>query len=361
MKSAVLYEYGKDLSVEQVSIGEPGIGEVLVKMKASGVCHSDYHVIKGDYPHIPLPNILGHEGAGIVEQVGKGVDNINEGDHVILTWKPGCGRCEMCQQGWISVCDNFMPSIQVDPVSEISGKNLNKMVGLGTFAEFSIVPQSSIVKIEKDIPFPQAALIGCGVTTGVCAVTNSANVRPGTSVAVFGCGGVGLNVIQGARIASATTIIAVDILDNKLELARNFGATHTVNASQVDPVDEIIKITDGEGAHYAFEAIGLIPGPFEQSVMCTRKRGITVWLGAAPFETNVSLDARALFTERTIKGAYYGSSRPHIDFHRMIDLYKNNLLKIDELISNECSIDDINHSFNLLKEGQVARSVIVYD
>ena len=141
MKSAVLYEYGKDLSVEQVSIGEPGIGEVLVKMKASGVCHSDYHVIKGDYPHIPLPNILGHEGAGIVEQVGKGVDNINEGDHVILTWKPGCGRCEMCQQGWISVCDNFMPSIQVDPVSEISGKNLNKMVGLGTFAEFSIVPQ----------------------------------------------------------------------------------------------------------------------------------------------------------------------------------------------------------------------------
>ena len=196
---------------------------------------------------------------------------------------------------------------------------------------------------------------------GFFTVTNSANVRPGTSEAVFGCGGVGLNVIQGARIASATTIIAVDILDNKLDLARNFGATHTVNASQVDPVDEIIKITDGEGAHYAFEAIGLIPGPFEQSVMCTRKRGITVWLGAAPFETNVSLDARALFTERTIKGAYYGSSRPHIDFHRMIDLYKNNLLKIDELISNECSIDDINHAFNLLKEGQVARSVIVYD
>ena len=239
MKAAVLYEPKTPLVIEEVDLSEPAAGEVMVKVEACGVCHSDWHVVKGDWPQIALPTILGHEVAGVVEAVGPQVSGLERGDHVMLTWKAGCGRCDMCQQGWPAVCD-LMPTIRTSPTLRDSGVSLNRLAGLGGFGAYTVVPANAAVPVDRDIPFPQAATVGCAVTTGVGAVFNTAGVRPGTTVAVFGCGGVGLNCVQGARIAGATTIIAVDLLENKLELARELGATHVITASREDPVPRII-------------------------------------------------------------------------------------------------------------------------
>ena len=360
MKAAVLYEPNEPLVIEEFELDDPARGEVLVKVMASGVCHSDWHVIKGDFPHIPLPSVLGHEGSGVVEKVGPDVTGVKPGDHVVLTWKPGCGRCEMCQQGWSSVCE-IMPTVASQPTVRGTGTVVNQFVGLGSFGSYTVVPERCAVPIDHEVPFPQAALVGCGVSTGIGAVINTARVRPGTSVAVFGCGGVGLNCIQGADIAGATTIIAVDLLDRKLDMAREFGATHTVNASQDDPVERIMELTGGVGAHYAFEAIGIAPEPYTQSVECTRRRGVTVWVGAAPADTPVTLDARALFTEKTIIGSYMGSARPHIDIPRLLALYRAGKLKLDELITRRFQLEGINEAFDVLARGEVARSVVSYE
>ena len=291
MKAAVLYEAQTPLVIEELDIGEPGPGQVMVKMMASGVCHSDWHVVKGEWTHLPLPIILGHEGAGIVEATGPGVNNVERGDHVILAWRSQCGLCEMCQLGWPALCyDNQYPKQK--PTLRQSGREINQMVGVGSFGSYQIVSEVAAIPINKDIPFPQASLIGCGVTTGVGAAINTAQVEPGTTAAVFGAGGVGLNVIQGCRIAGATTIIAVDLLDNKLDMAREFGATHTVNAGEEDAVEAIKSLTDGYGVHYAFEAIGLVEKPFLQSIHCTRNRGMSIWVGHAPHGTSVTIDAR---------------------------------------------------------------------
>jgi S-(hydroxymethyl)glutathione dehydrogenase/alcohol dehydrogenase len=360
MKAAVLYEPNTPLVIEELDLDEPGPGEVLVKTMASGVCHSDWHVVKGDWNRIPLPTILGHESSGVVEAVGPGVSSLEPGDHVVLTWKAGCGRCEMCQQGWLSVCD-LMPSVPSKPRVRGTGAEINQMIGLGSFGSYTVVPETAAVRVDRDIPFAQAALVGCGVSAGVGAAINTARVRPGTSVAVFGCGGVGLNCIQGSAIAGATTIIAVDLLDQKLDFAREFGATHTVNASREDPVERIIELTGGVGAHYAFEAIGLVEKPFVQSIMCTRKRGVTVWVGAAPTDTPVTIDAMALFYEKTVMGSYLGSTRPHIDIPRLLSMYKAGALKLDELITRTFPVEEINSAFEALSRGEVARGVIVFD
>ena len=360
MKAAVLYEPRTPLVVEEVDLDEPGAGEVMVKVVSTGVCHSDWHVVKGDWTHVPTPVVLGHEAAGTVEAVGPAVTTLKPGDHVVLTWKPGCGRCEMCQQGWLTVCD-LLPSVGSKPRSRASGQELNQLVGLGSFGSYTVVPEEAAVPVGADIPFPQAAVVGCAVTTGVGAAINTARVRPGTTVAVFGCGGVGLNCIQGSVIAGATTIIAVDLLDNKLDFAREFGATHTVNASREDAVETIMELTGGLGAHYAFEAIGLVEAPFVQSIQCTRKRGVTVWVGAAPMDTTVTIDARALFYEKTVMGSYLGSARPHIDIPRLLSLYKAGRLKLDELITRSYPLEDINSAFDALEKGEVARSVISHE
>ena len=360
MKAAVLYETRSPLVIEELDLSEPGAGEVMVKVMAAGVCHSDWHVVKGDWTHISLPIVLGHEASGVVEAVGPAVTSVKPGDHVVLTWKPGCGRCEMCQQGWLTVCD-LMPSVGSRPTARSSGAEINQLVGLGSFGSYTVVPELAAVPVDPEIPFPQAALVGCAVTTGVGAAINTARVRPGTTVAVFGCGGVGLNCVQGSAIAGATTIIAVDLLDNKLEYAREFGATHTVNASREDPVERIIELTGGLGAHYAFEAIGLVEKPFVQSILCTRKRGVTVWVGAAPSDTTVTIDARALFYEKTVMGSYLGSARPHIDIPRLLSLYKVGKLKLDELITRRFRLEEINSAFDALEKGEVARGVISFE
>ncbi len=223
------------------------------------------------------------------------------------------------------------------------------------------MPEVAAVPIDRDIPFPQAALLGCGVATGVGAAINTARVQPGTTVAVFGCGGVGLNCMQGSAIAGATTIIAVDLLDNKLEMAREFGATHTVNASNDDPVEKIKELTGGAGVHYAFEAIGLVEAPFVQSIRCTRSRGVTVWVGHAPLDTSVTIDARDLMWERTVMASMYGSTRPQIDFPRLLDLYRSGRLKLDELVSRRFPMEQADAAFEALSKGEVARSVLTFD
>jgi S-(hydroxymethyl)glutathione dehydrogenase / alcohol dehydrogenase len=357
MKAAVLYEAHSPMKIEEFELPETGANQVRVRLMASGVCHSDWHVQKGDWPHIQLPCILGHEGAGIVEEIGAQVSGVSVGDHVILSWKRNCGHCEMCQKGFPNLCDLPHDTDGLPRLPE-SQKTMNQMAGLGTFGTETLVPQDVVVPIDKDIPFEGAALIGCGVMTGVGAVINTAQVEPGSSVAVFGCGGVGLNCVQGAVLASAEPIIAVDIRDNKLEMAKRFGATHTVNASVEDPVKRIQQIT-GEGAHYAFEAIGLTGETFLQSILCTRRRGVTVFVGHAPQDTPVALDARMLIPEKTIIGSLYGTARTYVDFPRLINLYKAGKLKLDELVTRRYPLEGINDAFDALAKGEVARSVLM--
>jgi S-(hydroxymethyl)glutathione dehydrogenase/alcohol dehydrogenase len=357
MKAAVAYQPNVPVVIEEVELARPAGREVLVKLMASGVCHSDWHILKGEWGTAAFPVILGHEGAGLVEAVGSDVSGVKPGDHVILSWRTSCGTCEMCQRGYPAMC--YRPPVAAAR-PKLHGKDqlLGAAAGLGTFASYALVPEVAAVPIGEDIPFAQAALLGCGVMTGVGAAINTARVRPGSTVAVFGCGGVGLNVIQGARLAGADTIIAVDMLDNKLEMSRTFGSTHTVNAAREDPVARIIELTGGLGAHYAFEAIGLVEAPFVQSILCTRKRGVTCWVGHAPLNTPVTIDARALMQEKTIVASFYGSAQPHVDFPRLLGLYRSGKLKLDELISRRFMIDEVNEAFAVLGRGEVARSVL---
>lgn len=357
MKAAVLYDVNTPLQIEHFDLPNLEDDQVRVRLAASGVCHSDWHVIKGEWPFVPLPNILGHEGAGVVEAVGSDVHNVKEGDHVVLSWKRNCGLCEMCQEGYPNLCDEPADS-RGNPTQPDRVEPMNRLNGLGTFATETIVPQDVVIPIDKEIPLPQAALVGCGVMTGVGAALNTAKVQPGKSVAVFGCGGVGLNVIQGAAIAGAEPIIAVDLAANKLELGKQFGATHIVNASQTDPVEAIRELTGGQGVHYAFEAIGLVPDPFKQSILCTRKRGITVYVGHAPENTPVDFDARILMPEKMVIGSMYGTCRPRVDFPRLLNLYRAGKLKLDELVTRTYRLEDVNNAFEALRKGEVARSVL---
>jgi S-(hydroxymethyl)glutathione dehydrogenase/alcohol dehydrogenase len=357
VKAAVLYEPNTPLQLEEFDPPALGPEHVRVKLAASGVCHSDWHIIKGEWPHSPIPSILGHEGAGVVEEVGTAVRGIAVGDHVVLSWKRNCGLCEMCQKGYPNLCDE-VPDERTFPRFRGSDRTIRKLLGLGTFSTETVVPQDVVIRIDRAVPLQQAALIGCGVLTGVGAVINTARVEPGASVAVFGCGGVGLNCIQGAVLAGADPIIAVDLRDNKLALARSFGATHTVNAGEGDPVERIREITGGPGAHYAFEAIGLTGEPFRQSIECTRKRGVTVFVGHAPHGTAVDFDARMLMPEKTVIGSMYGTARPHVDIPRLIGLYRAGKLKLDELVTRTYPLEAVNDAFAALADGQVARSVL---
>ena len=357
MRAAVLYQPNTALVIEEFDLPPTGPHHVRVGLVASGVCHSDWHIVKGEWPHIPIPTILGHEGAGVVEEVGAEVTGVAVGDHVVLSWKRNCGQCEMCQRGYPNLCDD-VPDERTFPRFRGSDRTMRKLLGLGTFSTSTVVPQDVVIPIDQDVPLQQAALIGCGVMTGVGAVLNTARVEAGASVAVFGCGGVGLNCIQGAALAGAQPIIAVDLRANKLDMARLFGATHTVDASEVDPVERIRELTGGAGAHYAFEAIGLTGEPFRQSIECTRKRGVTVFVGHAPHSTPVDFDARMLMPEKMVIGSMYGTCRPRVDVPRLIGLYQAGKLKLDELVTRTYPLEQVNQAFAALAEGQVARSVL---
>ncbi len=358
MKAAVLYEANSPLVIERFDLPDIADDQVRVRLMASGVCHSDWHIVKGEWVDINRPPvILGHEGAGVVEEVGPAVHSVKEGDHVVLSWMRNCGLCEMCQVGYSNLCDEPWDR-RGQPHFENSERPMKRMNALGTFSTETIVPQDIAIPIDREIPFPQASLVGCGVMTGVGAALNTAQVQAGKSVAVFGCGGVGLNVIQGAAIAGAEPIIAVDLLDNKLEMGRQFGATHTVNSAELDPVEAIRELTGGKGAHYAFEAIGLVPAPYKQAILCTRKRGLTVFVGHGPDNMAIELDCKILGPEKMVIGSMYGSCRPRLDFPRIFSLYKAGKLKLDELVTRVYPLEAVNEAFDALGRGEVARSVL---
>jgi S-(hydroxymethyl)glutathione dehydrogenase/alcohol dehydrogenase len=358
MKAAVLYGPNK-LVVEDIEVGEPKSGEVLVKMAAAGVCHSDLHFIEGTWPY-PAPFVMGHEGAGVVEKVGPGVTLVEPGDHVILSWVASCGLCRDCASGRPYLCKTGPVATMKDGTTRFrkGDQQLFHQTAVSSFSEYTVTHETAMVKVRSDAPLDRVALIGCGVMTGVGAVINTADVEVGSSVAVFGCGGVGLNVIQGANLAGAVKIIAVDTLDNKLEMAKNLGATDLINASQEDPVAKIQTITGG-GADYVFEVIGLTD-VVTQAFDATAISGTTVMVGMPPPGSNIVINSVPLFLGKTLKGALYGSARIRVDMPMLVDLYMAGKLKLDELVSRSYPIDRIHEAFEAMKSGEVARSIIKF-
>ena len=366
-KAAVLTGVDQPLEIRtDVEVESPRSGEVKVRMGASGVCHSDLSMQNGTMM-TATPIVLGHEGAGVVEEVGEGVTGLVPGDHVVISWVPQCGECYFCKKGQPQLCDTanmaLMSGGLLDGTTRFTsqGGPLYQMAASGTFSEVTIIPAIGAVKIPSDLDMKVAALIGCGVLTGTGAALNTAHISKGDVVAVVGCGGVGLNVIQGARIAGAGEIIAVDMNETKLQLAKEFGATAVVNASQGDPVSQVMSMTEQRGADVAFEVIGLSQ-TIDQTIGIVRRGGQAILVGVPRMEVMVNLPAffGVVLAEKTIKGCWYGSSDVRRDVPKLIDLYRKGDLKLDELISRTISIEQVNGAFDAMKTGEVARSVIVY-
>ncbi len=360
MKAAVLREVGKPLTIEDIELADPGPREVLVRTVAAGVCHSDLHFVEGLYPY-RLPVVLGHESAGLVEAVGSDVNYVEPGDHVITCLSAFCGHCEACTTGHPSLCAN--PEVRrakgEPPRLSQDGETINQFANLSSFAEKMLVHEHALVKVRKDIPFDRAALIGCGVTTGVGAVHNTAKVEVGSTVAVIGCGGVGLSCINGAAIAGAGRIIAVDTVGSKLNLAKHFGATDVINAADGDPVEQIKEMTGG-GVHYSFEAIGL-KKTAEQAFQMLRAGGAATIIGMIPVGTMIELHGPEFLREKKIQGCAMGSNRFRVDMPRYVDFYLNGKLKLDDMISQRIGLEDVNEALDALHKGEVARSVIMFD
>jgi S-(hydroxymethyl)glutathione dehydrogenase / alcohol dehydrogenase len=357
MKAAVLNAARTPLSLEEIDLGEPVAGEAKVKVIAAGVCHSDLHFIDGTYP-TRFPTILGHEVAGIVEAVGPGVTNVKPGDRVILGFVQPCGSCRYCAEGRPALCSTPVRTRGSDNPARTraGGEAVNAMTNVGGFAEYSITPAAGLIEVPADVSLDIAALVGCSVTTGYGAVVNTAAVRPGSSVAVIGAGGVGLNIIQAARLAGAERIIAVDLAEHKLATARNFGATDTVNAGEGDPVQAVKDLTGG-GVDYSFEAIGL-KVTSEQAYEMAARGGTAVIVGMVPPGDQISIASNIWVQEKTLKGSFYGSARFHADMPRILALYRQGKLDLDSLVSRRYPLDQINEAFDALRNGEVARSVL---
>jgi S-(hydroxymethyl)glutathione dehydrogenase/alcohol dehydrogenase len=363
MKAAVLREVGKPLLIEEVRIGKPGPHEVLIRTVAAGVCHSDLHFVEGKYPH-PLPAVIGHESAGIVEAVGSEVRTCKVGDHVITCLSAYCGHCNHCLTGHMSRC--ISPDVRRDKKDEprlfredASAPNMNQFLNLSSFAEMMLIHEHACVAIRKDMPLDVAALIGCSVTTGVGAVIHTSNVRPGETVAVIGCGGVGLAAVNGAAIAGAGRIIAIDMHGSKLNLAKEFGATDVVDASQGDPVAQVLEMTSG-GVQHSFEAIGL-KATTEQAFRMLARGGTANVIGMIPIGVKIELHGADFLGEKRIQGSLMGSNRFPVDMPRFVDFYMTGKLKLDQMISRRIKLDQVNEAFEELKRGELARSVIVFD
>ncbi len=359
MKAAVFREVGKPLEVEEVEISKPGPREVLIRTSAAGVCHSDLHFVEGLYP-AATPVVLGHESAGIVEEVGANVTYVKPGDHVITCLSVFCGHCEMCLTGHLSLCDNpeTRRGHEEEPRLAKNSQTVHQFADLSSFAEQMLVHEHAIVKIREDMPLDRAALIGCGVTTGVGSVFHTASVQPGSTVAVIGCGGVGLSCINGAELAGAGRIIAVDTVENKLDMAKTFGATDVVNASDVNAVGEVRELTGG-GVQYSFEAIGL-KQTAEQAFSMLRPGGTATIIGMIPIGVKIELTGAAFLQEKKIQGSMMGSNRFRVDMPRFIDFYLAGKLHLDEMVSKRIELSQVNEAFADMKSGSVARSVIIF-
>ncbi len=359
MKAAVFHGPHQPLTIEDVDIDKPLGREVLVRVVASGVCHSDLHFVDGYYP-FPTPAILGHEAAGIVEAVGPQVSEFRPGDHVIACLSVFCGQCEYCLTGKTHLCQTRPVRAKAEPPKlSWKGQPVNQFANLSAYAEQMLVHENALVKIDDQMPLDRAALIGCGVTTGVGAVLNTARIEAGTTVAVFGAGGVGLAVIQGARIAGARMIIAVDTVEAKFAKARELGATHTVNASKDEPAKAIRTLTGG-GVDYAFEAIGLKTAA-EQCFDCLKPGGTATVIGMIPVGQKIELDGPMFLREKKIQGCTMGSNRLKVDMPRYIEFYRQGRLKLDEMITRRGRLEDVNEAFRAMKAGEVARTVLMFD
>lgn len=362
MKAAVLREFNQALSLENVSISKPKGREVLVRTAASGICHSDLHVIDGLLP-MGVPTILGHEPAGIVEQVGEDVTEFKPGDHVIGCPSAFCSHCEFCMDGRGYLCSGQAELVRrkdEEPRLSVDGQYVRQFSNLSSFAEQMLIHANGLVKIRDDMPLDRAALIGCGVTTGLGAAINTAQVAAGDTVSVIGCGGVGLSVIQGARIAGASRIIAVDTVPWKLELAAKMGATDVVNGAETDAIEAVRELTSG-GVDYAFEAIGA-KQTVEQACSMARRGGAAVIVGVVPVGTKIEFDGLDLvLSQKRILGSIMGSNRFRIDMPRYVEFYMSGRLQLDEMISERFKLDDINVAIQKLRDGKVARGVINFD
>ncbi len=366
MRAAVLTEVNKPLQLLELKQDGPKPNEVRVKTRAAGVCMSDWHIMIGDWP-MPLPMVLGHEAAGEVVEVGPGVTHTKPGDHVIFSFRENCGRCRYCTEGRVVLCVGHIKAprgLLFDGTARmfLNGEPVNQMARIGTFAESVVCPAEMVVPIRKDLPWAHAAIIGCSVATGVGAVTRHAKVDAGSTVAVVGCGGVGLNVVQGARLAGARTIVAIDLLDNKLEYAKKFGATHTINAKEVKDVPKAVKaVTGGFGVDFSFDAIGSQITAQQCIEMCG-PGGHATLVGIPSVQTTATFSPfMMVFTEKKITGSYYGSVRPSVDFPILADLAMQKRLDLDSLISRTYKFDEINDGFKNLAAGTVARGVILFD
>jgi len=361
MKAAVLVEPGKPLEIEQLEISKPGPHEVLIRTVACGLCHSDLHFIDGAYPH-PLPAVAGHEAAGIVEAVGSEVRTVKPGDAVITCLSAFCGHCEFCVTGRMSLClggDTRRKPGEQPRITRSDGSPVNQMLNLSAFAEMMLIHEHACTAINPEMPLDRAALIGCAVTTGAGTVFNACKVTPGETVAVVGCGGVGLATINAAKIAGAGRIIAADPLPEKRELAMKLGATDTVDALADDAAKQIVDLTKG-GVDYAIEAVGR-PASAQLAVSSLRRGGTATILGMMPLTEKVGLSAMDLLSGKKLQGAIMGGNHFPVDMPRLVDFYMRGLLDLDTLIAERIPLEQINEGFDKMRAGHTARSVIVFD
>jgi len=361
--AAILWEQGTPLSVEAADLGAPGPGEVLVEVKAAGVCHSDLHPARGDWP-VKTPVVLGHEGAGIVREVGAGVKNVQRDDHVVLCWAPACGVCAPCREGRAVLCDrlekvtyrNRLPS----GASHLHARDQAVAPFLGTacFSDFVIVPEEGAIRVSPDVPFDALATVGCAVVTGVGAVTNAAQVTPGSRVAVIGAGGIGLNVVQGAAIAGCETVIAIDLRPVPLEIAKRFGATHTIPAAGEKIADTVRDLTGGRGADFVFDTVGNTR-TLTDALAMARKGGTVVLTGLARGDTQAAFPMFPfVMQEKRLIGSVYGSGQPRRDIPNLVSLYQQGRLKLQELVSRTYTLSGVNDALDALASSDGARGVI---
>jgi S-(hydroxymethyl)glutathione dehydrogenase/alcohol dehydrogenase len=368
VRAAVAYAPGKPLSVETVTLQGPAAGEVLVEIKATGVCHTDAYTLSGKDPEGLFPAILGHEGAGVVVEVGAGVSSLKPGDHVIPLYVPECRQCEYCTSGKTNLCQAIRLTqgrgVMPDGTSRFSlgGKPLYHYMGTSTFSNYTVVPEIALAKIREDAPFDKVCYIGCGVTTGIGAVINTAQVRPGDNVVVFGLGGIGLNVIQGARLSGANMIVGVDINAGKVALAEKFGMTHFVNPGEVgaDLVPHLVNLTKG-GADYSFECVGDVKVMRAALECCHKGWGTSVIIGVAGAGEEISTRPFQLVTGRVWKGSAFGGAKGRTDVPRIVDWYMEGKINIDDLITHVMPLPQINRAFDLMHEGSGIRSVVTFD
>jgi S-(hydroxymethyl)glutathione dehydrogenase/alcohol dehydrogenase len=367
VKAAVAYGAGKPLTIETVQLSEPQAGEVLVEIKASGVCHTDAYTLSGADPEGLFPAILGHEGAGVVVEVGAGVKSVKPGDHVIPLYTPECRQCEYCLSMKTNLCQAIRLTqgrgVMPDGTSRFSigGEMIHHYMGTSTFSNYTVLPEIAVAKIREDAPFDKVCYIGCGVTTGIGAVINTAKVEPGANVVVFGLGGIGLNVIQGARMVGANMIVGVDINPSKRALAEKFGMTHFVNPQEVegDLVAYLVNLTKG-GADYSFECIGNV-NVMRQALECCHKGwGVSVIIGVAGAGQEISTRPFQLVTGRVWKGSAFGGARGRTDVPKIVDWYMDGKINIDDLITHVMPIEQINDALDLMHKGESIRSVVTF-